>query len=484
MNAVLSPTELRRHTKIRAHLKEAESSRQAFPRDLKCLLMKKISPVAYRQLFFKHTLKFFEGVTTIPERDGSHVVAVSGGRDSMALLWFAHCLRIEGKIGPIRAVFVHHHTRDGQDEDLKLVEHFCLRENIPFSVLHAQGLIGSTNFEDRARKIRRTLLLGGLSQGELLWMGHHLNDSYEWAIMQRNRSSRIRTTLGIPVRNGRIIRPFLCVSRDQIKNVVEFEGIPFREDPTNLDLRFDRNFVRHMIVKNIAKRFPKYLKHYASISNMAAQNMNSNILSKSSLTDVYSYEDGAVLIGQKFDLAQIQELMHAYSSADRGELVGPIGRMLDAIRNGKKGPFQFSGGLEAYHTHNLLSIYRKGMKNSDESIARVLGSLPVEALMDIANYKREELETSFRNFLKNPNAMCNMPGLVLVLEERNICKTLNCSVYDARFPEVSRVCQERGLQFITYTKCLERWKSRRQNLPEKLRLLPLHNLSHLFSSQQ
>lgn len=446
--------------------------------------MKKISPVAYRQTFFKHTLKFFEGVTSVREREMSHAVAVSGGLDSMALLWFANSLRKAELIGPLRAIFVHHHSREGQDEDQILVEDFCARENIPFSVLHAEGLRGSTNFEDRARRIRRALLLGGLSQGELLWLGHHLNDSYEWAIMQRNRSSRIRSTLGIPVRNGKIVRPFLCVSRDQIKNVVKFEGIPYREDPTNLDLRFDRNYVRHMIVKNIAKRFPKYLKHYASISNMAAQNMNSNILSRSLLTDLYSYEDGAILIGQKFDLAQIQELMHTYSSADRGELVGPIGRMLDAIRNGKKGPFQFSGGLEAYHSHNLLMIYRKDVKNSDESIARVLNTLPNEVLMSLATYNREELETAFQNFLKNPNAMCNMPGLVLVLESGNVCKTLNCSVFDARFPEVSRVCQERGLKFITYTKCLERWKSRRENLPEKLRLLPLHNLSHLFSSQQ
>jgi hypothetical protein len=77
-----------------------------------------------------------------------------------------------------------------------------------------------------------------------------------------------------------------------------------------------------------------------------------------------------------------------------------------------------------------------------------------------------------------------MPGLILVLENKNVCKTLNCSVYDARFPEVSQVCQERGLRFLTYTKCLERWHSRRGNLPEKLRILPLHTLTHLFSSHQ
>ncbi|MES2525517.1 MAG: tRNA lysidine(34) synthetase TilS [Bdellovibrionota bacterium] len=447
--------------------------------------MKKLNRDAYRTLFFKQITKFIETILRPSELAGSHALAVSGGRDSMSLLWVAAQLRKAGEIGPIRAIFVHHHTRHSQDADQALVEKFCQEEGIPFTVLHARNLdqkIG--NFEQRARVIRRELLLNGTSQRELLWLGHHLNDSYEWAIMQRNRTSMVKTTLGIPVRNGKVIRPFLCVSRKQIETLSRFEKIPFREDPTNSDLRFDRNYVRHEIVENISKRFPKYLKHYVNISNQASMHMNSNIMKKGSLTELFVYEDGAILIGQKFDVVQVQELMHTYSNTDRGELVGPIGRMLDAIRNGKKGPFQFSGGLEAYHTHTLLMIYRKSMKNSDAVVARIIGTLTNEALKEIATFKRDELEVSFQHFLKNPRAISDMPGLILVMENNNICKSLSTSVFDSRFPEVSRICQERGLRFITYTKCLERWHSRRQNLPEKLRLLPLWHLSHLFSSQQ
>lgn len=447
--------------------------------------MKKLHSNAYRALFFNHVTKFIHSVTTPGELQGSHAVSVSGGRDSMTLLWFLNVLRKEEQIGPLRAVFVHHQTRGGQDEEMKLVEHFCLKEGIPFTVHRAENLsVAKGNFENHARKIRRTLLLNDLSHDELLWQGHHLNDSYEWSIMQRNRTSRAKTTLGIPVRNGKIVRPFLSVSRKQIEKLSELQGIPFLEDPTNMDLRYDRNFVRHKVVVPISERFPKYLKHYVNIQNQVAMNMNSSLLVNRGLIKVFAYEDGAVLIGHKFDVFQIQELMHSYSNTDRGELVGPIGKMIDAIRNGKKGPFQFSGGLEAYHSHDLLMIYRKGMKNSDESIARTLNTLSNDTLESLATYSRDELENSHDHFLKAPHAMSDMPGLILVLEDSNICKTLNCSVFDSRFPEVSKVCQEKGLKFITYTKCLERWHSRRKNLPEKLRLLPLHNLSHLFSSQQ
>lgn len=447
--------------------------------------MKRLSSAAFREQFLKHVGNFLETVSSGRELASGHVVAVSGGRDSMALLRVAQEFLRQKKIGSLRAVFVHHHTRPGQDEDQRVVETFCQKERIPLTVLHTQSLAGTrSNFEDRARKERRRLLLSSLGQNECLWLGHHINDSYEWAIMQRNRTSALIPTLGIPVRNGKIIRPFMSVSRKQIENFVRFERLPFSEDPTNQDLQFDRNYFRHEVVANIEKRFPKYLKHYVNIANQTALNLNKSIIARRTLVDVYSYEDGAVLVGMKFDVVQIQELMHAYSRADRGELVGPIGRMLSAIQNGKKGPFQFSGGLEAYHSHNLLMIYQKGMKNSDESISRVLKTLSHDTLEKLATYAPEELENSFANFLKSPHAMCDMPGLILVLEGQNVCKTLNCSVFDSRFPLVSKVCQEKGLRFITYTKCLERWRSRRKNLPEKLRLLPLNNLTHLFSSQQ
>lgn len=403
----------------------------------------------------------------------------------MALLWVATELSRKGVIGPVRAAFVHHGTRSGQDEDQKIVTKFCQSIGIELKVLRTLELKGvSGNFEKRARDIRRSLLFNELGQGENLWLGHHLNDSYEWNLMQRSRSSRVLSSLGIPVRNGPIIRPFLCVSRKQIKRLIVQEKIPYRDDPTNMDLNYDRNYVRHEIVRRIEKRYPKHLKHYVNIVNQAAMHMNVSVLSPGALTKVYAYDEGAVLIGQKFDLVQIQELLHNYSRADRGELVGTIGKMLQAIRNGKKGPFQFSGGLEAYHTHQLLMIYPKGMKNHDQTVARVLTTLPEDVLESVAVYDREELSTAFENFLKLPDALCDMPGIVLVLEKGNVCKTLNCSVYDALFPEVSKVCQERGFRFTTYTKCLERWKTREKSLPEKLRLLPLHHLSHLFSFQQ
>jgi tRNA(Ile)-lysidine synthase len=442
--------------------------------------MKKLGPLPYRSLFLKHIWRFLQSVARAHELSGNHVVAVSAGLDSMSLLWVALELHKQGKLGPVRAIFVNHQTRSGQREDRMLVQKFCEELGVSFQELKVSGLNGQdSNFEAKARQARKKLCADNLGMNELLWVGHHLDDSFEWNFMQRHRSSNPKSTVGIPVRNGKVVRPFLCVTRDQIKHLSRFEGIPFREDPTNLDLHHDRNYVRHAIMPLIRKRYPKYLKFYAQISNFSAMMLKISLLKRAGTSRLYVFEEGALLVGKQFSDTQIQELIHNYSNTDRGEIVTTIHRMQKAIDNGKKGPFQFSGGVEATHAHGLLMIYRRGLKNNDHSIANLLSSLPLEALRKLPSYSRLELLHAWQNLLQRPDALKNLPGLVLVLESDSICKTLNTSVYDPSFPLVSAVCKNKGLRFISYQKCLDMWMQKQEKLPEKLRLVPLSSLSHL-----
>jgi tRNA(Ile)-lysidine synthetase-like protein len=447
--------------------------------------MRKLSPIAYRSLFFKHLWRFMKNIASPCELMAPHAVSVSGGLDSMTLLWVAKTLHNQGKIGPVRAIFVHHHTRGGQNKDGELIKNFCAQEGIPFTALHIKGLSHEEgNFEARARKLRREMSLEELVPNERLWIGHHLDDSYEWNFMQRHRSNNPKASLGIPVRNGAILRPFSCVTRGQIKRLARFEGIPYREDPTNWDLRHDRNYIRHLIVPKVRKRYPKYLKFYSHFANFSAMTLKISVMNRSGTSEIFVFEQGAALLGKQFSEIQIQELIHHYSNTDRGEIVTTIERMLKAIDNGKKGPFHFSGGMEAYHSHNILMIYSQGMINHDRNIALVLSQLSSNELAQMTTYKRVELEHAWSNLLKTQDALLNLPGLVLVLESDSVCKTLNTSVYDPLFPLVSEVCKNRGIRFITFSKCLEVWRNKKEKLPERLRLLPLCNLSNLFSSQQ
>jgi tRNA(Ile)-lysidine synthase len=445
--------------------------------------MKKLGPVAYRSLFFKHLERFLEHVTRPHELLLPTAVAVSGGLDSMALLWVAKNLEKKGFLGPVRALYVHHGTRSGQDQEAELVAKFCHQEGIPFTLLRLHHLSGTeSNFENLARKARREALMGALLGQERLWVGHHLDDSYEWNFMQRHRSNNPKASIGIPVRNGPIIRPFLCVTRQQVKKLARFEGIPYYEDPTNTDLKFDRNYIRHQIIPSIKKRYPAYLRHYARFANFSAMMLNLS-LSQRYPSKIYVYEQGAVIVGKHFQLIQLQEILHHFSNTDRGEIVGPLERMLKAIQNGKKGPFHFSGGIEVYASSQMLMIYPQKMANFDGPIADILERLTSQQLAQLPEYTLEELERAWTNLLQAPDALMNMPALVLVLESRTVQKNFNSGIYDARFPKVSHLCLERQWRFVPMLKCLEIWRSKKRRLPKKLKLLPLSNLSNLFSSQ-
>jgi tRNA(Ile)-lysidine synthase len=447
--------------------------------------MKKLSRLPYQRLFTQHTFEFLKNISSCQELEESHCIAVSGGVDSMVLLWIAHQLHLQNKIGPIRSVFIHHHTRPGQDEEANLVKNFCSENDIPFTLLHAHGLQDlEGNFEKRARVLRRKLLLENLKGQELLWLGHHIDDSYEWSIMQRYRSSQPKSCLGIPVKNNKIVRPLLCVTKKQIKHLAKLSQISFLDDPTNLDRRFDRNFLRNDIVPLIQKRYPQYLKHYVNYSNHMAAILNLSITQRIIGHDLFVFKNGALIAGDKFSAFQVQELLHQFSNEDRGKIAHQVLKMMKAIDNGKKGPFHFSGGTQAYFSFELLMIYRQKLKNYDSAIAKTLSEIKDFNQLELPLMTVSDLKQSWKNLLSMPDAMLNMPGLVLVLENKSLNKTLNSSVNDSVFPEVSRLCQSRGIRFVSCLKCLSTWERKKTKLPETLKLLPLWTLSNLFASQE
>ncbi len=447
--------------------------------------MNKSDSNAFKNLFLKHFTGFLSRVTTAAELAGPHAIAVSGGADSMCLLWLAHQLSRQGMIGPVRAIFVHHHTRHGQDQDQELVTDFCEDLNIPCRVLHAQGLEKvKSNFENQARLKRRDLLLNEIQSSELLWLGHHLDDSFEWTLMQRNRSSVIHSSLGIPVRNKSIVRPLMCLSRTQISKFIDHQGISFRNDPTNLDVSFDRNYLRLKVIPLIKKRYPKYLKHYVNQANLLASVLKLNVRQQRDDSELYTYQDGSIFVGCHFSTFEVQQLLHQYSHQERGKITTQIQRMMQAIEKGKKGPYHFSGGTEVYHSHRLLMIYRQKFQNEDKHLANLLTKFSSTELESLPKTTYDELKLTWENLLKRSESMAHMPGLILVIENKSIQKTLNTSVFDSLFPEVSSVCQKKGYRFLSCLKALSEWEKKRQKLPESLRFLPLWTLSNLSSSQE
>ena len=184
------------------------------------------------------------------------IVGVSGGRDSMALL---HALFQIKK--HIIAVHVNYNLRgDDSQLDRDLVKQYCAEKNIPIEILEvAEKPMG--NLQDWARDIRKSFYEEVKERHHARWiaLAHHAEDlrGSQWLKFLR---LSVNGLMGMKQINGNIIRPFLLTSRTEIEKFVQDHQIPFRDDQSNFDSKYNRNWLRTQLIPATADRFPTSLE--------------------------------------------------------------------------------------------------------------------------------------------------------------------------------------------------------------------------------
>ena len=205
-----------------------------------------------------HTVEsFIEKHNLIKESD-TVVVGVSGGPDSMALLHFLNEHKKIWKLN-ILAVSIDHQLRGQQSkDDSEYVRDICKEWEIPFQLINVdvekykkkKGL--STQVASREARydaFKNVLLDEGSS---LLALGHHADDQIETMLMALTKVTRPEILSGIPLKrkfhNSTIVRPLLCVSKEQIEAYCLEHQIDVRYDASNANLDYERNYFREVIV--------------------------------------------------------------------------------------------------------------------------------------------------------------------------------------------------------------------------------------------
>src|SRR5699024_2116818 len=186
------------------------------------------------------------------------MIGVSGGPDSLALLSFFHSIREDWGLS-LTALSVDHGLRgEVSREDMEYVKHICAKWDITFegtSVdVASYKLAYQVGTQVAARELRYAFFKEQMEKNDadFLALGHHADDQLETMLMNFARSSNPKALSGIPVKRqfatGMIIRPFLCVTRNEIESYCERNGIIPRIDVSNEDITYTRNAVR----KNLA----------------------------------------------------------------------------------------------------------------------------------------------------------------------------------------------------------------------------------------
>lgn len=233
-------------------------------------------------------------------------VALSGGADSMALLFSLYYLKESLGI-TLRAAHLNHLIRGDEafrDENFvkeiceKLgVELFLKRVDIPL-LAKEKGI--STELAAREERYK---FLESVADGGAVATAHTASDNLETVIYNLTRGSGISGLAGIPAKRGIFIRPLILCTRKQIEDYCEQHKIPFVTDSTNLSDDYTRNKIRHSIVpvlkeinpavENTVLRSSLILKEDAEyLESMAEDYVSQKILSDGKMpTDFCEFND-------------------------------------------------------------------------------------------------------------------------------------------------------------------------------------------------
>ena len=192
-------------------------------------------------------------------RERALCVAFSGGADSTALL--AALRGLKARPHALRAVHVDHRLHPDSRSWAARAAEVAAGLGVPCEVLEARVMRSrGESPEASARATRYRLLAGTVKPGEVLLTAHHEDDQLETVLLMLLRGAGVAGLAAMPelapFAHGLLARPLLTRTRRELEAFVRNAGLPYLEDPSNLDEGPDRNFLRLRVLPLIRERWP------------------------------------------------------------------------------------------------------------------------------------------------------------------------------------------------------------------------------------
>jgi tRNA(Ile)-lysidine synthase len=183
------------------------------------------------------------------------LVAVSGGPDSIGLLCALEALAERLRL-TLSVIHVDHGLRPDSAADAAFVEGLARARGLPVAVERVRIPAGGS-LEARARAARYAALSRQAAQvrADRVALGHTADDQAETVLMRLLEGAGPRGLAGIPPVRGIFIRPLIETRRSAVLAALTAAGVPWREDPSNQDLKFFRNRVRHELLPFLAATY-------------------------------------------------------------------------------------------------------------------------------------------------------------------------------------------------------------------------------------
>lgn len=207
----------------------------------------------------------------INDKNQNIYIALSGGVDSVVL--FNELTKLKKEIGfHLTAIHVNHNVQKDSHEWKDFCAEMCKENQINFvSRTLRKKNKNISNLEKKLREERYKIFQNILDKNSILFMGHHLDDAIETFFLRALRGSGIDGLSSIPEQrslgDGKLIRPFLNISKSDLLLRAKKEKLKFIDDPSNKDNSFDRNYLRNIVLPRIEKRWPSYRKNLNQLTS-------------------------------------------------------------------------------------------------------------------------------------------------------------------------------------------------------------------------
>ncbi|WP_444994721.1 tRNA lysidine(34) synthetase TilS [Aliikangiella sp. IMCC44359] len=204
------------------------------------------------------------------------MVAFSGGVDSFVLLFALIRLRELKLVTDIKAVHVNHGLQADANNWQKYCHQFCNKHNVQLLTNKLNlGESCQSNIEGLAREGRYQFFKSVLQNRQCLLMAHHVDDQAETLLFRLLRGCGISGASAMPEKRelgqGFLLRPFLEVSKNEIKQYAQLMKLKWIEDPSNQSSDFDRNFLRLQILPLLREKWPSCSETFSRFSRLARE---------------------------------------------------------------------------------------------------------------------------------------------------------------------------------------------------------------------
>ncbi len=300
------------------------------------------------------------------------VVALSGGPDSVALVHILRELERDGELTVAGAAHLNHQLR-GADADAD--EQFCrdlsaalgLALEVERVDVRALAIQQGRSVEDAARVARYAFLERAADRlrAAVIAVGHSRDDQAETFLLRLIRGSGPRGLAAILPRAGRVVRPLLDVTREELRGYVAERGIQYCDDVTNADVGIPRNRVRHELIPYLQREFSPRIVNVLARAAAIARDDEDRLQAEAidlAASVVLGSGDGARVEVKALMLlhpalaARVARIALSRLAAERFLGFDHIDAFLEFARNGAPGAALSLPGQQAVHRGDRIEL--------------------------------------------------------------------------------------------------------------------------------